>query len=153
MITTENDKFYRGAQFQAFFKNSNRSLVLKADAPHFTILAVSDTYLSLTHKRREQLLEKGLFEVFPDNPGDVDANGVANLYASLRTADQTGRPHEMAIQRYDIRDEAGLFVERHWRPINTPVMDDDGKVIALLHHVEEVTHAELSLSTGRPPDP
>lgn len=69
---------------------------------------------------------------------------IAFLYASLRTAAQTRRPHEMTIQRYDIRDEEGRFIERYWRPVNTPVIDDDGKVVALLHHVEDVTQAVLS---------
>jgi|GEM_PF-3220137 len=81
-----------------------------------------------------------------DNP-DVDAaDGVANLYASLRTAAETRRPHRMAVQRYDVRNQAGEFVERHWQPINTPIFDDDERLVALLHHVEDVT-AEVQRST------
>ncbi len=44
----------------------------------------------------------------------------------------------MAIQRYDIRDRHGNFAERNWRPINTPLIDDDGVVIALMHRVDDV---------------
>ena len=92
-----------------------------------------------------------LFEVFPDNPADAESNGVANLYASLRTAAQTCRPHEMSVQRYDIRDGESRFVERYWRPVNTPMLDDDGMVVALLHHVEDVTEAVLSPSAAGSP--
>jgi pimeloyl-ACP methyl ester carboxylesterase len=89
-----------------------------------------------------------LFDVFPDNPSDVQANGVANLYASLRMAAQTGRPHEMPVQRYDIRDSSGRFVERHWRPINTPILDDESRVVVLLHQVEDVTQEGVGSSKG-----
>jgi hypothetical protein len=64
---------------------------------------------------------------------------VSNLYASLRTVAQTGRAHAMAVQRYDTRDPDGPFVERRWQPINSPVHDEDGRVVFLLHHVEDVT--------------
>jgi hypothetical protein len=45
----------------------------------------------------------------------------------------------MAVQRYDIRDPGGQFVERHWQPINSPIHDRDGLLIYILHHVEDVT--------------
>jgi len=45
----------------------------------------------------------------------------------------------MAVQRYDVRDPNGTFVERHWQPVNTPVHDHAGQLVFLLHHVEDVT--------------
>jgi hypothetical protein len=33
--------------------------------------------------QREQILGKGIFEVFPDNPNDPSADGVRNFRASL----------------------------------------------------------------------
>lgn len=83
--------------------------------------------------------------MFPDNPDQPDADGVANLYASLRAAADTGRPHEMPTQRYDVRDQHGVFVERHWRPVNSPVHDEHGAQIILLHQVHDVT----TEATGR----
>ena len=69
---------------------------------------------------------------------------MSNLYSTLRIVTRTGRPHVMAIQRYDIRDPNGQFVERHWQPINTPIHDNDARLIFLLHHVEDVTDVVLS---------
>jgi hypothetical protein len=57
---------------------------------------------------------------------------------------KNGQPHAMAVQRYDIRDPQGQFVERHWQAINSPVHDRDGILIFILHHVEDVTAAALS---------
>lgn len=58
-------------------------LILKADAPHFTIVAVSNAYAKATMTKREEILGRGLFEVFPDNPDDPQATGVKNLTASI----------------------------------------------------------------------
>jgi hypothetical protein len=80
-----------------------------------------------------------LFDVFPDNPDDPLADGVSSLFRSLTIATETGRRHTMAVQRYDVRDPDGRFVERFWQPENTPLFDEDGRLVALLHHVEDVT--------------
>ncbi len=125
---------------------SGTPYLLLDPGPGLRILDASEAYAAVTMTTRDGLAGQHLFEVFPDNP-DVDAaDGVANLYASLRTAAETRRPHRMAIQRYDVRNQAGEFVERHWQPINTPIFDDDERLVALLHHVEDVT-AEVRRST------
>ena len=57
-------------------------LVLRPD-PARMIVAVSDAYLRATLTRREAIVGRGLFEVFPDNPDDPAASGVRNLAASI----------------------------------------------------------------------
>ena len=54
----------------------------------------------------------------------------------------------MAIQRYDIRDHHGNFTERHWQPVNTPLFDDNGVLIALMHSVEDVTAKVIRRMAG-----
>jgi PAS domain-containing protein len=117
--------------------------------PGLQIVDVNDAYASATLTRRADVVGKSLFEIFPDNPEDEFADGVSNLYASLRTVAQTGQPHAMAVQRYDIRDTSGQFVERHWQPINTPIHDAEGHLIFLLHHVEDVTEEVMSSSSEK----
>src|SRR5579884_2593554 len=70
--------------------------------PDFTIVAVSDSYLNATMTRREQILGRGIFEVFPDNPHDFSATGVRNLRASLERVLKNKTPDTMAVQKYDI---------------------------------------------------
>ena len=77
-------------------------LILAPDAPFFTIVAVNDAYLRATLTQRDSIVGRGLFEVFPDNPGDAEATGVNNLRTSLVTVLQTRKPHAMAVQKYDI---------------------------------------------------
>jgi serine phosphatase RsbU (regulator of sigma subunit) len=111
--------------------------------PDLVICEVNGAYLQATGTTREDILGRPLFEVFPDNPADPSADGVDNLRASLERARSTGRPDSMAAQRYDIpvRDADGgeRFEERYWSPVNTPVLDDSGATILLIHRVEDIT--------------
>jgi hypothetical protein len=59
----------------------------------------------------------------------------------------------MAVQRYDIRDPQGQFIERHWQPINSPVHDRDGRLIYILHHVEDVTAEATAQPAPAPAHP
>jgi PAS domain S-box-containing protein len=107
--------------------------------PDLTIVAVSNSYANATMTKREEILGKGLFEVFPDNPDDVGATGVSNLRASLNIVKKEKKAHTMAIQKYDIRRPDGTFEERHWSPLNTAVLDENNEVIYIIHRVEDVT--------------
>ncbi|HLP39068.1 PAS domain S-box protein [Lacibacter sp.] len=107
--------------------------------PDFTIVAVSDAYLKATMTEREAILGEGLFEMFPGNPDDMNADGVANLRASLNYVLKYGKPHTMALQKYDIRNPDGTFVEKFWRPLNTPVFNKNNELIYIIHTVEEIT--------------
>jgi len=124
-------------QFRALFESlPGLYLVLK---PDLTIVAVSDAYLTATMTKRDEILGRGLFEVFPDNPDDPAASGVSNLRASLNRVIQNGVSDTMAIQKYDVRRPDGEFEERYWSPINSPVMGADHQIEYIIHRVEDVT--------------
>jgi PAS domain S-box-containing protein len=114
-------------------------LIVAADPPYFTITYVNAAYLSATMKQREQLVGLPLFEAMPDNPGDQAATGVTHLRTSMERAIATGLPHAMAVQKYDIAAPWGGFEERWWAPVNAPVLDDTGSVVAVIHHVTDAT--------------
>ena len=126
-------------EFLADFDTSPHPYLLLDPGPGLQVVDVNTAYAAVTFTSRSDILGRFLFEVFPDDPDQPFADGVTNLYNSLKTVAKTGRPHAMAVQRYDIKDTAGAFVERHWQPINTPVHDDEGRLVFLLHHVEDVT--------------
>lgn len=127
-------------EFRALFESAP-GLYL-ALAPDLTIVAVSDAYLRATMTKRAEILGRGIFDVFPDNPAEVDATGVSNLRASLDRVLGLRRPDAMAVQKYDIRrpeSEGGGFEERYWSPVNSPVIDAEGDVRYIIHRVEDVT--------------
>lgn len=111
--------------------------------PGLHIVEVNPAYAAATMTNRRRIAGEKLFDIFPDNPDIPDADGVSNLYESLQKTVTSGRPHAMAVQRYDVRDAGGHFVERYWRPVNTPLFDDAGNLIYLLHRVVDVTADEL----------
>jgi signal transduction histidine kinase len=126
--------------FQQLFESApGLYLVLDTD---LDIIAVSDAYLRATMTRREEILGRGIFDVFPDNPDDPTATGTRNLRASLERVLRDRLPDTMAVQKYDIRrpaSEGGAFEERFWSPRNLPVFGSEGQVAAIIHRVEDVT--------------
>ncbi|WP_330174638.1 SpoIIE family protein phosphatase [Streptomyces sp. NBC_01498] len=105
------------------------------------IIDVNEAYLRATGLRRNDLLGNFIFDAFPDNPGDPEADGVRNLSASFDRVLATGEPDTMALQRYDVPDpeRPERFAEHWWSPVNTPVTDSDGGVTCIIHRAEDVT--------------
>ena len=108
-------------------------------SPDYQIVAVSDAYLKATMTQREFIVGRGLFDVFPDNPGDPAADGVKNLRKSLDRVKARLEPHTMAIQKYDVRRPDGVFEERYWSPVNSPLIGAEGQLRYIIHRAEDVT--------------
>jgi signal transduction histidine kinase/FixJ family two-component response regulator len=130
--------------FQALFESAPGCYLVLS--PDFHIVAVSDVYLKATLTHREDVVGRHLFAVFPDNPDDPTASGVANLRASLDRVLKNKVADAMPVQKYDIRvpaEEGGGFTERYWSPVNTPVFSrhqgEERKIIYIIHRVEDVT--------------
>src|SRR6266550_2815110 len=86
--------------YRALFESAPEAyLVLLPNPPEYTIVAASDAYLRATMTCRDEILGRGVFDVFPDNPDDMSATGVHNLRASLDCACRDLSPHTMREQR------------------------------------------------------
>lgn len=104
-----------------------------------TIRAVNTAYASAVRRSAKELVGMSMFEAFPDNPEQADADGVAKLGQSLELAAQQRRAHRMLVQRYDIADpQHGGWLVRVWSPVNSPVLDGE-QVLGLLHQVRDIT--------------
>jgi PAS domain S-box-containing protein len=136
--TYDNDAFYNSTQFQSFFKHSSRSLVLKADAPKFTILAVSDAYLVLTHKQRDELLGRGLFEVYPGSQSDLSEQN--SVHSSFMRAISTKVTDELPVFRYEIYvAETDSYTTEYWTNVNEPLLNEQGNVAWLINTTTNIT--------------
>jgi len=127
------------SRFQHEFETSDRPFLLLKPGPGLHIVDINDAYAAATLTERAKVAGEKLFDVFPDNPDDPAADGVSMLFNSLKIVSESGQPHEMARQRYDVRDARGVFVTKYWQPRNTPLLDDTGRLLFILHHVEDVT--------------
>lgn len=127
-------------------------MVLRADSPRFTILAVTDAFARGSLRQRESIVGLGIFDAFPDNPDDPEASGVRMLQASLERVLATREPDTMAVQKYDIalpEAAGGGFEERHWSPVNVPVFAADGRIAYIVQRVEDVTEFVRVARSGK----
>src|SRR5688572_10772455 len=110
-------------------------------SPDLTILAVSDAYLRAPGTVRSEIVGRNLLSVFPPSGnGNGDNNG--GLAASLRSVLTSCRPDTMAVQKYSFSSyekASGVFDERFWSPVNSPVLGPDGNVQWIIHRIEDVT--------------
>ncbi|WKN30885.1 PAS domain-containing protein [Porifericola rhodea] len=110
--------------------------------PEFYIITASNAYLEATLTARADIIGKHIFEVFPDNPDTPQANSVKNLHSSLQEVKSKLKPHNMALQRYDVprpKAKGGGFEEKYWLPVNTPVLNENGQLDYIIHKVSDVT--------------
>ena len=129
--------------FRALFESTPALLLaLAPDAPRYTVIAVSDAYVRATGARREEILGRSLFEVFPHDRSDGNATGTRDLRDSLEAVIGERRDDSLAIQRYDVprgAERGGGFEERWWRPVNAPVIGPDGNLAFIVCRVDDVT--------------
>jgi signal transduction histidine kinase len=129
--------------YESVFKSSPIGCYLLSTTPEITILDVNDSFLHNVSLTRDDMIGKGLFEVFPDNPDDPKDTGVEALRRSIALAVETGKPQFMPIQRFPIQRELPngvvVFEERFWSASNTPIFDQDGKMACIYHATVEIT--------------
>jgi two-component system sensor histidine kinase VicK len=136
---TDPDNIYTSAPFQAFFKSSPRSLVMKADMPRFTILAVSDQYLHLVNKERQELLGKGLFDVFPGNESDPSEQ--FSVASSFHRVINKGLNDELPVFKYEIYSpETNKLETYYWSNLNEPILSEEGEVAYLINTTANITN-------------
>ncbi len=138
---------------QVFQLLPNPSLILLSDAPKFTITAVNTAYLEAGNFKEKDLLGKGIFEVFPENPEGKISNGTESFRNSLNLVIAEKDSHKMPLQKYDLPlGGTSKFKLRYAIVQNIPIKDDNNKLTHIFHSVEEVIDnkkLELSLETER----
>lgn len=122
------------AMLKVFETVPDRYLILSGG---LVILTASNSYLQATHKTRNEITGKHLFEIFPLNsfiPQGIDLE----IYFEKVTTER--KPQELPVVRYDIIDpEDGLAKERYWKVSHTPVLNENGSVLYIIHHAADLT--------------
>ncbi len=110
------------------------------DPQTYVIVEASDAFLRQTMRQRADIVGRVMFEAFPDDDCDPDADGTRNLVASLERAKATGSQDIMALQFHPILCPAsGKLEERYWSAVNYPIFDEQGTLLYLVHRTEDVT--------------
>ncbi|WP_155060195.1 PP2C family protein-serine/threonine phosphatase [Streptomyces blattellae] len=118
--------------------------------PELVYVDANEDFLRLSRRKREQVVGRYIFDVFPENPDIPASKGMHNVQTSMRRVVATGQRDTMALQRYDVEapERPGQWEERYWSPVNAPVFGPDGTVVLVVHRVEDVT--ELIRARGGP---
>ncbi|THD82714.1 MAG: hypothetical protein E7812_01145 [Phenylobacterium sp.] len=128
------------ADFKAIFEASpGPMLLIAADPPRFTMVAVNAAHAAAFRTTPDVLLGQGLFEVFPDPPDPAAAAFMDTIRQSLERAIATGRPDEMPVQPYAVLGADGEAEERYWGATQTPVFGADGRLTHVLSTVYDLT--------------
>ena len=97
---------------------------------------MNDAYLAVTMRKREDILNKPMFEAFPSDP---DSESFRQLRDSFDNVLETGEADEIALIRYDIASRDGSMETRYWSATHTPMLDDGGRLEYILQHTVDVT--------------
>ena len=113
-------------------------------------VAANAAYLRAVSLRREDVIGRLLFEVFPHNPDDPNNASARLLRESLERVLTSRAPDVIAYIPYRVpyqRDGQLLMEERVWSATHTPILDDQGEVAFILQHTVDVTELELLKSS------
>lgn len=131
------------------------ALVLAADAPRFTIIDANSNFKNIVKGNPKNLIGKSFFDVFPFKPDDPSISEGKVMFQSLLTVLESGKENDLGVQNYIARNpESGKVESQYYHPRNIPVADENGKVVNIIHAVNNVTtlvqqQSELKQSENR----
>ncbi|MFF3562344.1 PP2C family protein-serine/threonine phosphatase [Streptomyces sp. NPDC002574] len=110
-------------------------------SPQLVYLDANEEFLRTWGHTRAQIIGRPLCDDIAGLPDELTARVLRNVETSLRRVAETGGRETMALQRYSAVDprRPGRREERYVSVVNVPVLGPDGRVVLLLHRVEEVT--------------
>lgn len=133
----------RPPDFKALFESAP-GLYLVLDL-EMRIVALTDAYAGATRTRREDILGRVVYEVFPDNPNDPGHAIGQTMAASFERVLRDRTADVMPVLRYDLRQPraaGGGFEQRHWSAVNSPILAADGSVSGFIHSLVDVTELQ-----------
>ncbi|MDB5168357.1 MAG: domain S-box protein [Candidatus Saccharibacteria bacterium] len=118
---------------------SNAYIVYGVDDPDFTILEENQAHAEISMVKRDDIIGKSVFDVFPDVSEQYLKTGVSLFKESVRKVIRTKRPDMMPNLKYDLVDKKGNVTQKVWSLVHYPVFDKENNVIAVCQSTEDVT--------------
>lgn len=124
----------------------NACLVLHPDAPFFSIAYANDAFLRTANVNGMDLVGKGIFEVFPENPDDQSSSRLNAIKNSLTQALRLKKLHKILLQRYDL-PKIGIdgFEVRYWNSDAYPIFDKSDNVQFIVFSPTDVSNSITAL--------
>ena len=122
-------------------------MVVLADVPRFTIADVNDAYLEVVRMDRNELVGKGFYEAFPNNP----YNRLPPWNNLLEKLVADGLPNQYPATKYILPpDGQGKQDVKYLIATNTPVRNDADEIVCILRTITDVTEVTIARQTHSP---
>ena len=130
-------------EMQQIFEAAPPTVIIKADAPKFTLIYANLAFYQSSGRRAEEVLGMGVLEAFPENPQDTETGNVDTFRKSLAACVRTKRATYLPGQKYDIPiPGTNKFETRYWQASNNPVLHaTTGEVTYIIHVSIDITGA------------
>jgi signal transduction histidine kinase len=125
--------------FRVFEATPGINVIVLPDAPVYTCVAVSNDFILALGVNKQDIIGKGLFEVFPTGPENTNFASEQDLRKSFGFIIKSRMRHDIPILRYDIPDGDGFFRQKYWKINNAPVLSDTGEVLYIIHSAIDIT--------------
>jgi two-component system sensor histidine kinase VicK len=127
--------------FKTVFELSSApSIILKADAPFYTIVAQNQLHKVATYTEGKDLIGKGAFEIFKPN-AQTGEKDFSLLQAKIAEAAATATTIKLSDYRYDIIHDTGSFSETWWNLEIIPITDSNREVSYLMLTTYNITES------------
>lgn len=131
--------------YAALFKSlATAFIIFGTDDPTFTILDENEAHAALAGLKRDDVVGRPLFDVFPDMSEEYVKRGHSQLLESIRKVIATGKPDALPNLHYDIKDSKGNMQSRYWSVVHEPIVDADGKVVAVYQQTTDLTEETVA---------
>jgi hypothetical protein len=115
-------------------------VVMLPDAPRFTVVSANKAFTRVTYFEEHDLINKGIFDVFPFDPEGSEST----LKNRLEKVIATKSPVKGNLQQYKV-PIAGTekFEIKYWLPESFPVFNEKGDLDLIIHCVTDVEERVL----------
>ncbi|WP_444815841.1 PAS domain-containing protein [Stutzerimonas frequens] len=129
--------------FESLFRLSpNAYVLLDRD---LVILDANAAYLALTGRRLEEIQGQRLHEAFAADPLSPETTRVQELLDSFARVLSRKAIDTLPVSRYSIARHTPLgpvYEDRYWSATHTPILDEQGEVVAILQHTSDITELQ-----------
>lgn len=134
--------------FDSLFKAMPPALIIKPDAPAFTLVDANEAYFKLTGSEPGDIIGKSISEAFPhptaDHPGNDD------VIATLHWVIENKRAKLIPTQHYDVPVQGSdQFERRYWITVYSPVLDEKGDLVYICQTALDTTAATILINEDR----
>lgn len=119
------------------------TLILSPEKDYY-IIDANDAFIKATHTVLSDLLNKPLFQVFPDLEVDDEHSAIKSIRMALDKVKATKTAHDLGPIRYDIKTSVGEGQINYWETHSSAVVNPNGDLEYIVHTIIDITSRVLN---------